>query len=120
MNLVNYWYTEYQCVPPRQPDLDLFPEVPVAIQKKVFLLPGNPVSCLSAYDCFVGRSLRMMGGRATEWPYRTKIVKLATKISSQIGRTEYVRLRIENERAFLSLPVVRQFCLLQLKRMLFC
>ncbi len=68
--------------------------------KKVFLLPGNPVSCLSAYDCFVGRSLRMMGGRAEEWPYRTKIVKLATKISSQIGRTEYVRLRIENERAF--------------------
>ena len=68
--------------------------------KKVFLLPGNPVSCLSAYDYFVGRTLRLMGGRSSEWPYRNKLVKLATKISSQIGRTEYVRLRIENECAF--------------------
>ena len=70
-------------------------------EKKVFLLPGNPVSCLSAYDYFVGRALRMMGGRSEEWPYRSKIVKLATKISSEIGRIEYVRLRIENERAFI-------------------
>ena len=68
--------------------------------KKVFLLPGNPVSCLSAYDYFVGRSLRLMGGRSADWPYRSKLVKLATKISSQIGRTEYVRLRIEEERAY--------------------
>jgi molybdopterin molybdotransferase len=70
------------------------------VATKVFLLPGNPVSCLSAYDYFVERSLRLMGGRSAEWPYRNKLVKLATKISSQIGRTEYVRLRIENERAF--------------------
>ena len=47
-----------------------------------------------------GVLLRLMGGRSEEWPYRSKIVILATKISSQIGRIEYVRLRIENERAF--------------------
>ncbi len=70
-------------------------------EKKVFLLPGNPVSCLSAYDYFVRRALRMMGGRSEEWPYRSKIVKLATKISSEIGRIEYVRFQIENERAFI-------------------
>ena len=68
--------------------------------KNIFLLPGNPVSCLSAYDYFVRRSLCMMGGHSDEWPYRNKNVKLATKISSEIGRIEYVRLRIENERAF--------------------
>ena len=68
--------------------------------KKVFLLPGNPVSCLSAYDYFVGRSLRLMSGRSEVWPYRKKIVKLATKISSQIGRIEYVRLRIKKNWAF--------------------
>jgi molybdopterin molybdotransferase len=68
--------------------------------KKVFLLPGNPVSCLSAYDFFVRRSLCMMGGYSQDWPYREKKVKLATKISSEIGRIEYVRLRIENELAF--------------------
>ncbi len=70
-------------------------------QKKVFLLPGNPVSCLSAYDYFVGRSLRMMSGKSGEFPYRQKILKLGTKISSEIGRTEYIRFRIKNELAFL-------------------
>jgi len=70
-------------------------------EKKVFLLPGNPVSCLSAYDYFVRLSLRMMGGRSEEFPYRKKKFKLGTKISSEIGRIEYVRLRIENEHAFL-------------------
>ena len=68
--------------------------------KKIFLLPGNPVSCLSAYDYFVRRSLCMMGGHSDEWPYRNKKIKLATKISSEIGRIEYVRLRIENDLAF--------------------
>ena len=41
-----------------------------------------------------------MGGYSEEWPYRNKNIKLATKISSEIGRIEYVRIRIENERAF--------------------
>ena len=70
-------------------------------KKKVFLLPGNPVSCLSAYDYFVGRSLRMMSGKSGNFPYRKKKFKLGTKISSEIGRTEYVRLRVENEIAYL-------------------
>lgn len=68
--------------------------------KKIFLLPGNPVSCLSAYDYFVRRSLCMMGGHSEEWPYKKKKIILATKISSEIGRIEYVRLRIENDLAF--------------------
>ena len=78
----------------------LIPSESAGRMKKVFLLPGNPVSCLSAYDYFVGRSLRLMSGCYEEWPYRSQIVKLATKISSQIGRVEYIRLRIEKERAF--------------------
>jgi len=69
--------------------------------KKVFLLPGNPVSCLSAYDYFVGRSLRIMSGGSEDFPYRKKILKLGTKISSQIGRTEYVRLKIEKGLAYI-------------------
>src|SRR5204862_437921 len=35
----------------------------------VFLLPGNPVSCLVAYDLFAGRALRRMVGRSSELPY---------------------------------------------------
>ena len=32
----------------------------------VFLLPGNPVSCLCAYDFFAGRAIRALGGRAED------------------------------------------------------
>src|SRR5215471_9273758 len=36
----------------------------------VFLLPGNPVSCLCAYDFFAGRGIRRMGGLPSDWPHR--------------------------------------------------
>ena len=32
----------------------------------VFLLPGNPVSCLCAYDFFAGRAIRALGGRSKD------------------------------------------------------
>ena len=32
----------------------------------VFLLPGNPVSCLCAYDFFAGRAIRLRGGRPAD------------------------------------------------------
>ena len=38
----------------------------------VFLLPGNPVSCLCAYDFFAGRAIRLRGGRPPDWPHRTR------------------------------------------------
>jgi molybdopterin molybdotransferase len=68
-------------------------------ERKVFLLPGNPVSCFCAYDCFVARALRLLGGRNPDWPYATQTVRLKTKISSQIGRIEYVRLRLDDDGA---------------------
>src|SRR5207249_4812812 len=37
--------------------------------RSVFLLPGNPVSCLCAYDLFAGRVVRRLGGRGWELPY---------------------------------------------------
>ena len=37
----------------------------------LFLIPGNPVACLCAYDLFAGRAVRKLGGRAWELPYRT-------------------------------------------------
>ncbi len=52
----------------------------------VFLLPGNPVSSLCAYDFFAGRAIRALGGRSKAWPYRTTRGRLNRKISSQIGR----------------------------------
>lgn len=64
-------------------------------KKPVFLLPGNPVSCLCAYDFFAGRAIRRLGGRHPEWPYAKVRMPLARKIASQLGRTDYVRVRIE-------------------------
>jgi molybdopterin molybdotransferase len=60
----------------------------------VFLLPGNPVSCLCAYDFFAGRAIRALGGLSKTWPYHSIIAKLARKISSPIGRLDYARVRI--------------------------
>jgi len=60
----------------------------------VFLLPGNPVSCLCAYEFFAGRALRLLGGRPSEWPHRTQQAHVARKIVSAIGRVDYCRVRL--------------------------
>ena len=61
----------------------------------VFLLPGNPVSCLCAYEFFAGPTIRALGGRSRAWPHRRVRLPLARKLSSQIGRVDYVRVAIE-------------------------
>jgi molybdopterin molybdotransferase len=60
----------------------------------VFLLPGNPVSCLCAYEFFVGPVLRALGGRPDpwRWPHPRQRLPLARKIVSKIGRTDFVRV----------------------------
>ncbi|MAG29540.1 MAG: molybdenum cofactor biosynthesis protein [Deltaproteobacteria bacterium] len=65
----------------------------------VFLLPGNPVSCLAAYEFFAGPTIRTLAGRARGWPHRRAMVPLARKIASEVGRTDYVRVAIEDGRA---------------------
>ncbi len=60
----------------------------------VFLLPGNPVSSLCAYDFFAGRAIRALGGRPRTWPYRSVRGTLQRKISSPIGRLDYARVQI--------------------------
>jgi molybdopterin molybdotransferase len=64
----------------------------------VFLLPGNPVSCLCAYEFFAGPTLRALGGRSRAWPHRRVTLPLARKISSAVGRTDYVRVAIDGGR----------------------
>ncbi len=62
----------------------------------VFLLPGNPVSCLCAYEFFAGPTLRGLGLRSRAWPHRRVTLPLARKLASAVGRTDYVRVAIEN------------------------
>ncbi len=60
----------------------------------VFLLPGNPVSCLCAYDFFAGRAIRALGGKNRDWPYRYVQRTLRRKLVSTIGRVDYARVRL--------------------------
>lgn len=62
----------------------------------IFLLPGNPVSCLCAYDLFAGPTIRRLGGRDPALPYRAVTLPLAAKLVSAIGRVDYVRVRIRD------------------------
>jgi len=59
-----------------------------------FLLPGNPVSCLSAYDFFASRLVRRAAGLEPAWPYACVSRTLRRKISSVLGRLDYVRVRV--------------------------
>jgi molybdopterin molybdotransferase len=61
----------------------------------VLLLPGNPVSCLCAYDFFAGMVVRILGGRPRQWPYQSVTLPLARKLVSMLGRVDYARVRIE-------------------------
>ena len=69
------------------------PPVSSRLTRVVFLLPGNPVSCLCAYDLFAGRVIRQLGGRGPAMPYRCQSFPLAAKIVSAVGRVDYVRVK---------------------------
>jgi molybdopterin molybdotransferase len=64
--------------------------------RPAFLLPGNPVSCLCAYDLFAGPAVRRLGGRSMELPYRRVQLPLSRKIASAVGRVDYVRVVIRD------------------------
>lgn len=63
----------------------------------VFLLPGNPVSCLCAYDFFAGRAIRGLAGKPTDWPYRQVRGTLTRKLVSTVGRVDYARVHVHGE-----------------------
>jgi molybdopterin molybdotransferase len=64
--------------------------------RPVFLLPGNPVSCLCAYDLFAGGAVRRVGGRSPDLPYRTTQATLSAKVASAVGRVDYARVRLRD------------------------
>jgi molybdopterin molybdotransferase len=66
--------------------------------RPVFLLPGNPVSCLCAYDLFAGAAVRRLGGRPPELPYPVRRLPLARKLASAVGRVDYVRVLVRDGR----------------------
>ena len=63
-------------------------------EQLVFLLPGNPVACLCAYDFFAGHFIRQSSGLFAKNPYSSSLKPLKQKITSMIGRTDYARVRL--------------------------
>ena len=61
----------------------------------VLLAPGNPVSCLCAYDLFGSRIVRRLGGRFNGGPYPRVDAPLAEKLVSSLGRVDYARVRFD-------------------------
>jgi len=66
-------------------------------KKLVFLLPGNPVSCLCAYDFFAGPAIRTLAGKSNQWPYPSVSLPLSRKLVSTVGRTDYARVSIHED-----------------------
>jgi molybdopterin molybdotransferase len=60
--------------------------------KPVFALPGNPVSCLCAFDLLVGPCLRRLQGLPAAEPYRRAWMPLARRLASVAGRSDYARV----------------------------
>jgi len=63
-------------------------------RRLVFLLPGNPVSCLCAYDFFAGLAIRKLAGISDRWPYLQTQLRLRRKLVSAVGRLDYARVKI--------------------------
>lgn len=64
--------------------------------RPIFLMPGQPVSCLVAYDLFVRRAIQRMGGRRDAFPYPSRVGNLAEPVHSVAGRTDYLRVTIDS------------------------
>jgi molybdopterin molybdotransferase len=62
-------------------------------ERPVVLLPGNPVSCLCAYDFVAGPILRRLAALPGPWPYRSVTMPLSRKLASVVGRVDYARVR---------------------------
>ncbi len=66
-------------------------------EQLIFLLPGNPVACLCAYDFFAGCFIRKYSGFSAKTPYSSELKPLKKKITSMIGRTDYARVRFSDD-----------------------
>lgn len=80
-----------------------------ACGKPIMGLPGYPVSALVIFDLFAAPLIRKLGGeerQALGNLRRSVRARLATNIASQIGREDYVRVRLEKQSgSFIAIPL---------------
>lgn len=73
--------------------LGLLGDVPVV------LLPGDPLSCFSAYEMLAGRLIRRLGGRDPALPHPLRELEVARKIVSAVGLVDLCQVRCVDDRA---------------------
>lgn len=61
----------------------------------VFMLPGYPVASIVAFETFVRPALQVMLGTKLVVPYPAIRARLRRKIASELGRRDFVRVRVE-------------------------
>jgi molybdopterin molybdotransferase len=66
----------------------------VVDRKPVFMLPGNPVACLAAFDLLVGPALRRLQGLPAIPPHARVRAPLTRRLDSAAGRTDYARVAV--------------------------
>jgi molybdopterin molybdotransferase len=71
----------------------------------VVLLPGHPVAAAAAYECLAARLVRRLAGRAPDWPHPARRVRLARKVSSALGVTDWCRVRLTDPETAEPLPL---------------
>ncbi|MDB5346075.1 MAG: uncharacterized protein JWP89_4452 [Schlesneria sp.] len=64
--------------------------------RPVYLLPGNPLSCLCAYDLLVRLALQQLASQPLMMPYPRVALPLGQPLSSVAGRVDYVRVVIRD------------------------
>lgn len=69
------------------------------------LLPGHPVAAAGAYECLAARLVRRLAGRAPDWPSAPRRLRLARKISSALGLTDWCRVRVLDAETVEPLPL---------------
>ncbi len=71
-----------------------------ACGKPIMGLPGYPVSALVIFDLFAAPLIRKLGGEECHGPGGSQRILraiLATNIASQVGREDYVRVKLERQ-----------------------
>lgn len=68
--------------------------------RPVFLLPGNPFSCLCAYDLVVRLAVQRLGGRPCQLPYQSIQSVAGATLPGALGRWDYVRVLIKDQQVF--------------------
>ena len=63
------------------------------------LLPGSPLAALSVYEVLAGPAVRRLGGRADASAHLARPAVLERKVTSAIGYTDMVRVRLCGSRA---------------------